>query len=111
MEVSTERRTRLRRFDEAVGAFESNQGAGRIDMDVRRDIEAVLSLAQSVVETAQAWIASLARLEYCGDARTSLERATALILESLFDDALNGPAWRLLAAAADLARSDPCARP
>ena len=90
-------------YEHAAGAFrhdrslQSDGGKGAVE----RDIDRVSGLAKSLVGSLVIWAPQIMALETHNGPSINTRRAAALVLESLFDDVLDGPSWRLLAAAVD----------
>ena len=69
----------------------------------REEIDALTALAGAINRNVREWDARLAPLDL--DHGFDARRAGTLILETVFDEVLSPEAWRVLAAALDLAES------
>jgi hypothetical protein len=105
------RAQRLRAYDEARRTF-IDDCAARAEDGARiggEDVRALDELASGIAGEVMAWRSAFARLDLARDSRgrrpaeLQPERAGRLALEAVFDELLTPSAWRLLAAAYDLA--------
>lgn len=71
---------------QAPGAV-SRADAGKLDV-----------LAHSVTEAVRAWRTTMAALDLAASTRFDARRAGLIVLETVFDEVLEPPAWRLLSA-------------
>ncbi len=69
------------------------------------EIDALDALARRVWRDVNDWGAAMATIETSGIAPFDPSRAAALVLETVFDEALAPDPWRVLSAALDLARA------
>jgi hypothetical protein len=105
-EVEITRGALLRRFDLCAASFADDcaqraQGGAAIG---RRETEDLWGLASSIAETAAGWACLVNRLDLARRADVDPAVGASLILECVFDPALEPPAWRVLAAALALAQ-------
>lgn len=75
------------------------------DRLARAEIEALSDLAGDLAAAANGWGAAVGRLDLARVASFDPRRAGTLILETVFDEVLSPDAWRVLAAALELAQS------
>jgi hypothetical protein len=75
--------------------------AGRVI--ARADLELLMDLARLIGLGVRSWASIFARLDLAAAADFDRHRAAALVLETVFDELLEPPAWRVLAAGVDLA--------
>ena len=102
----------LRAFDAHAEAFlaASAQGVELGARLARGDVARLTDLAGAMAASLADWGRRVERFDLARRAVFDETRAAALVLESVFDELLTPDAWRVLAAAFDLARS-PAGRP
>lgn len=105
MSSSDPRGARLHTLDAQGEAFVAAfAGRGEAGPSVARgDIETLAALAHAIAHDLALWRPLVQRLDLARDGDFDTRRAGALILETVFDELLEPHAWRVLAAALDLA--------
>ena len=99
----------LRSFDSFAAEFNSEclarfEAGGTV---AEADIERLTDLADSVAGHVAAWVRAVEGLEAAASQPIEPAEAGRLVIESVFDVALTGPALRLLGAALELALARP----
>lgn len=95
----------LRAFDAHAGAFVAASGRS-IDLGARLaagDVAALTGLADALAASLADWGRRLEGLDPARRGAFDETRAASLLLESVFDEVLTPAAWRVLAAALELA--------
>ncbi|MBA3812681.1 MAG: hypothetical protein H0X27_13760 [Caulobacteraceae bacterium] len=105
MTNSDPRADRLRALDALREAFveacaERFEGGGGV---AGSEIEVLAALSGAIAESVASWGRLLRRLDFAREGALDPRRAGALVLEAVFDDLVEPHAWRVLAAALDLA--------
>jgi len=105
MSVADPRGQRLHAFDAHAQAFLSHaaEGAQLGARLSRGEIAQLTDLAGAIAASLAEWRRRVEPLDLARQIAFDDERAGALVLESVFDDLLTPPAWRVLSAALDLA--------
>lgn len=105
IKADDEFRRKLRAFDAEARAYGAALGdterLGRLR--AAEDIATLHALGRTLAGSVLEWAVVIAAAPIAGAGEFNRDRAARLILESVFDELLDAPAWRLLAAAVDLA--------
>ena len=67
------------------------------------DTEVLMGLARAIETQARGWRDAVRRLELAATRELDPDRAAALIVETVFEDVLSEPGWRVLSAGVELA--------
>jgi hypothetical protein len=62
------------------------------------DLQRLMVLARAVLDAVRGWTALAESLEFGESVALDVDRAAAIVLETVFDDILETSAWRVLAA-------------